>query len=92
MLWCRRAFQAWRFWLDLRRWRGSPLDAPPHMGSGLRLIWLRRWLRGSTAGLFVCFTLPGALYFYATVAMLVGLAIGAMYRASRSTTPNSTRL
>jgi O-antigen ligase len=30
---------------------------------------------GLTAGLFVCFTLSGALYFYATVAMLVGLAV-----------------
>jgi O-antigen ligase len=29
---------------------------------------------GLTAGLFVSFTLSGALYFYATVAMLVGLA------------------
>ena len=27
------------------------------------------------AGLFVCFTLTGAIYFYATLAMLVGLAI-----------------
>ena len=31
-----------------------------------------------TAGLFVCFTLPGALYFYATVAMLAALAIPAL--------------
>ena len=30
---------------------------------------------GLTAGLFVCFTLPGALYFYAVLAMLAALAI-----------------
>jgi putative inorganic carbon (HCO3(-)) transporter len=31
-----------------------------------------------TAGLFVCFTLPGALYFHATVALLVALASPAL--------------
>ena len=30
---------------------------------------------GLIAGTFVCFTLTGAIYFYATIAMLVGLAI-----------------
>src|ERR1700733_1669177 len=42
--------------------------AAPYLASGLAA--------GLTSGLFVCFTLPGALYFYATVAMLVGLAVG----------------
>ena len=32
-------------------------------------------IAGLTAGLFVCLTLPGALYFYATVAMLTSLAM-----------------
>jgi O-antigen ligase len=41
--------------------------AAPYLTSAL--------VAGLTAGLFVCFTLPGALYFHATVAMLVGLAI-----------------
>jgi O-antigen ligase len=30
---------------------------------------------GLSSGLFFCFTLSGALYFYATVAMLIGLAV-----------------
>jgi len=41
--------------------------AAPYLASAL--------VAGLIAGLFVCFTLPGALCFYATVAMLVGLAI-----------------
>jgi O-antigen ligase len=41
--------------------------AAPYLASAL--------VAGLTAGLFVCFTLSGALYFYATVAMLVGLAV-----------------
>jgi hypothetical protein len=41
--------------------------AAPYLASAL--------VAGLTAGLFVCFTLPGALYCYATVAMLTGLAM-----------------
>jgi len=61
-------------WFAARRAasRGSPLPtspqrAAPYLASAL--------IAGLTAGLFICFTLPGALYFYATAAMLVGLAI-----------------
>jgi O-antigen ligase len=45
----------------------SPQRAAPYLASAL--------VAGLTAGLFVCFTLPGALYFYATVAMLAALAM-----------------
>jgi len=45
----------------------SPQRAAPYLASAL--------VAALTAGLFVCFTLPGALYFYATVAMLAALAM-----------------
>jgi O-antigen ligase len=41
--------------------------AAPYLASAL--------VAGLIAGIFVCFTLTGAIYFYATIAMLVGLAI-----------------
>jgi O-antigen ligase len=41
--------------------------AAPHLAAAL--------VAGLTSGLFVCFTVVGDLYFYAMVAMLVGLAI-----------------
>lgn len=41
--------------------------AAPYLASAL--------VAGLVAGVFVCFTLTGAIYFYATIAMLVGLAI-----------------
>jgi O-antigen ligase len=41
--------------------------AVPYLASAL--------VAGLVAGVFVCFTLTGAIYFYATIAMLVGLAI-----------------
>ena len=44
-------------------------QAAPYLASALAA--------GLTAGLFVSFTLTGALYFYGTVAMLTGLAINA---------------
>ena len=54
-------------WFAARRAVSHAQRSAPHLASAL--------VAGLTAGLFVCFTLPGALYFYATVAMLVGLAI-----------------
>ena len=54
-------------WFAARRAVSHSQRSAPHLASAL--------VAGLTAGLFVCFTLPGALYFYATVAMLVGLAI-----------------
>jgi O-antigen ligase len=54
-------------WLAARRAARQGQPAAPYLASAL--------VAGLTAGLFVCFTLPGALYFYATVAMLTGLAI-----------------
>ncbi len=41
-------------------------------------------LAGLTAGVFVCFTLPGALFFQASVAMLVGCAVSPMAAVSES--------
>ena len=40
------------------------------------------------AGIFVCFTLTGAIYFYATIAMLVGLGIPQTYTFS----PKASRI
>jgi O-antigen ligase len=54
-------------WFAARRAGAQKQRAAPFLASAL--------VAGLTAGLFVCFTLPGALYFYTTVAMLVGLAI-----------------
>ncbi len=54
-------------WFAARSASGQGQRAAPYLASGLGA--------GLTAGLFVCFTLPGALYFYATVALLTGLAI-----------------
>jgi len=44
-------------------------------GQRAALYLVSALVAGITAGLFVCFTLPGALFFYSTVAILVGLAI-----------------
>jgi O-antigen ligase len=52
--------------------------AAPYLASAL--------VAGLTAGLLVCFTLPGALCFYATVALLVGLTIPPM-AGSRASPP-----
>jgi tetratricopeptide (TPR) repeat protein len=54
-------------WFAARRAVTRGQRAAPYLASALAA--------GLTAGLFVSFTLSGALYFYATVAMLVGLAI-----------------
>jgi O-antigen ligase len=54
-------------WFAARRAVAHRQRGAPYLASALAA--------GLTAGLFVCFTLPGALYFFATVAMLVGLAI-----------------
>jgi tetratricopeptide (TPR) repeat protein len=54
-------------WFAARRAIAQGRRAAPFLAAAL--------IAGLTAGLFVCFTLPGALYFYATVAMLAGLAI-----------------
>jgi tetratricopeptide (TPR) repeat protein len=56
-------------WFAARRAVNRGQRAAPYLASAL--------VAGLTAGLFVCFTLPGALYFYATIAMLVGLAMPA---------------
>jgi tetratricopeptide (TPR) repeat protein len=50
--------------------------AAPYLASALAA--------GLTAGLFVSFTLTGALYFYGTVAMLAGLAANALNCAATS--------
>lgn len=54
-------------WFAARRAHNHGERAAAYLASAL--------LAGVISGLFVCFTLPGALYFYATAAMLVGLAI-----------------
>jgi hypothetical protein len=54
-------------WFAARRAFLRGQRAAPYLASAL--------IAGLTAGLFVCFTLPGALYFYATVAMLTSLAM-----------------
>lgn len=54
-------------WLAARRAFRQGQRAAPYLASAL--------VAGLTAGMFVCFTLPGALYFFATIAMLVALAI-----------------
>ena len=56
-------------WFATRRALTQGQRAAPYLASAL--------VAGLTAGLFICFTLPGALYFYATVAMLAGLAVPA---------------
>jgi O-antigen ligase len=53
-------------WLAARRAVVQGRRAAPYLASAL--------LGGVISGLFVCFTLPGALLFYATTAMLTGLA------------------
>jgi hypothetical protein len=65
-------------WFAARRAIAQGRRAAPFLAAGL--------FAGLTAGLFVCFTLPGALYFYATVAMLVSLAIP---RREISTSPRA---
>jgi O-antigen ligase len=53
-------------WFAARRLRlETSQRAAPYLASAL--------VAALTAGLFICFTLPGALYFYATVAMVVSL-------------------
>lgn len=59
-------FAALAFWAA-RRAIAQGQRAAPYIASAL--------VAGLTGGLFVSFTLPGALYFYATLAMLAGLAI-----------------
>jgi tetratricopeptide (TPR) repeat protein len=54
-------------WFAARRAVTGGQRAAPYLASALAA--------GLTAGLFVCFTLPGGLYFYAIVAMLTRLAI-----------------
>jgi tetratricopeptide (TPR) repeat protein len=54
-------------WFAARRAITQGQRVAPYLAAAL--------VAGLTAGLFVCFTLPGALYCYATVAMLTGLAI-----------------
>ncbi len=54
-------------WFAARRAHHQGQRAAAYLASAL--------LAGVISGLFVCFTLPGALYFYATTAMLAGLAI-----------------
>jgi O-antigen ligase len=54
-------------WFASRRAVMQGQRTAPYLASAL--------VAGLTAGLFVCFTLPGALYFYATVAILAGLAV-----------------
>jgi O-antigen ligase len=54
-------------WLAARRAATQRQSTAPYLASAL--------VAGLIAALFVCFTLSGALCFYATVAMLVGLAI-----------------
>jgi tetratricopeptide (TPR) repeat protein len=54
-------------WLAARRAAAQGQRTAPYLASAL--------VAGLIAGLFVCFTLPGVLCFYATVAMLTGLAI-----------------
>jgi O-Antigen ligase len=54
-------------WFAARRAVTQGQRTAPYLASAL--------IAGLTAGLFVCFTLPGALYFYATIAMLAGLVI-----------------
>ena len=54
-------------WFATRHALSTAQQAAPYLTSAL--------IAGVTSGLFVCFTLPGALYFYATIAMLTGLAI-----------------
>ena len=54
-------------WFAARRAHNQGQRAAAYLASAL--------LAGVISGLFVCFTLPGALYFYATAAMLTGLAI-----------------
>jgi O-antigen ligase len=65
-------------WFAARRAAAQGQRAAPYLASGL--------VAGLAAGLFVCFTLPGDLYFYGTAAMLTGLAIprGERFVASRS--------
>jgi O-antigen ligase len=63
-------------WFAARRAVSQGQRAAPYLASAL--------VAGLTAGLFVCFTLPGALYFYATVAMLAGLAIPRAAEAAES--------
>jgi tetratricopeptide (TPR) repeat protein len=57
-------------WFAARRAVTHGPRAAPYLAAAL--------IAGLTAGLFVCFTLPGALYFYATIAMLAGRAIPAI--------------
>jgi len=57
-------------WFAARRAVAQGQRAAPYLAAAL--------VAGLTASLFACFTLPGALYFYATVAMLVGLATPAI--------------
>jgi len=54
-------------WFAVRRAISHGQRTAPYLASALAA--------GVTAGLFVCFTLPGYLFFYASVAMLTGLAI-----------------
>jgi O-antigen ligase len=54
-------------WFAARHAVSQRQRAAPYLASAL--------VAGLTAGLFVCFTLPGALYFYATIAMLVGISL-----------------
>jgi tetratricopeptide (TPR) repeat protein len=54
-------------WFTARRAVSGGQRAAPYLASALAA--------GLTAGLFVCFTLSNALYFYATIAMLARLAI-----------------
>jgi O-antigen ligase len=54
--------------------------AAPYLASAL--------VAGFISGVFVCFTLTGAIYFYAIIAMLVGLAIP----RTSTFSPNSSRI
>ena len=66
-------------WFAARRAHHQGQRASAYLASAL--------LAGVISGLFVCFTLPGALYFYATTAMLAGLAIRPSARPIASSQP-----
>ena len=71
-------------WFAARRAAAHGQRAAPYLASAL--------LAGIIAGLFVCFTLTGALYFYATVAMLAGLAMWGVAPAPQPTPPSASPL
>ncbi len=71
-------------WFAARRAAAQGQRAAPYLASAL--------LAGLVAGLFVCFTLTGALYFYATVAMLSCFAVWGGVPAPRPTPPPASAL